>query len=237
MALGIPMALIISSAISAGASAYGASQQGGGDAEYDYKQMPDYPEAEGARGMWWDTLQKWGKDPNYGAISPDWEDIWEKAKTKVNQFYWGSATSPGLAGKIRASAARKGMSDSPATEMQLTRMGAEQGTQLGNFLTDQNTQRASLTERARNTWLGSLTGLSQLKPQFMGPSGYSQASPNYVGDIAGLAGQGLSTYAQYKDQQNWLDKLYSGNQTPGSTEIPVTQDYLSTGVFGHSGLA
>ena len=51
-----------------------------------FMQAPEFAEAQGARGNWWQTLQDWAGQPGYGAIAPNWEDIWERAKGKVNRY-------------------------------------------------------------------------------------------------------------------------------------------------------
>jgi len=222
----IPAAMIGGSLISAAGSAYSANKMSDNEEPEPYfQQLPDYPEAEGARGAWWGKLQEWGADPNYGGISPDWEDIWNKAKMKISQYYWGSPTSSGLAGKIRASAARRGVSESPAMENQLTRMGVEEANQLGGMTTEQNTQRAQLGENARMNWLNSITNLASQKPQYMTNWGVSSGgSAPIAGSIMGALGTGLSTYAQNKSSQDFYTQLFDkmrkdnrvGEYTPSS---------------------
>jgi len=117
---------------------------GGGDEEEDYQwsmppdpkffQAPEYEETKAARGAWGEKLQQWGDQPGYGAIAPDWADIWGRAKKRVSQYYWGGPEGgQGISGKVKASAARRGVADSPAGETMLMRMGATEAGQLGDI--------------------------------------------------------------------------------------------------------
>ena len=131
---------------------------------YQWNQNPDYAESEGARGMWWERLQDWGGQPGYGAISPDWGDIWEQSKQRVRDYYSGTATQPGVIDKIRASAARRNVSDSPAVDTEITKALVEQGGQMGDLASQQSLAEASFGEQGRMDWLSSLMQLAQMNP-------------------------------------------------------------------------
>lgn len=146
---------------------------GGGDKETtqtqtnDIRQLPDYAEAEGARAKWWDTLQKWAGQPGYGAISPDWNNIWENARQKVQRHFFGGPEGPGLNATVRANAARRGVADSATGDTLLQRSGFQQGNMLMDLAVKQAMDEVNLGEKGRETWLGSVQNLAGLKPSFM----------------------------------------------------------------------
>lgn len=157
----------------------------------------EYKESEAARGNWWDTLKNWGSTGNYGVNTSIYDDIYSNAANKINQYYWGSGSGGGLVDKIRASAARRGVSESPATDVLTQRMGVEQAGQLGDLATTVGTNKANAIENARSNWLNSLMNLSNLKSGGYTSSGTAtQTTPvdnssdwaNLVGSIIGVAG-------------------------------------------------
>lgn len=150
----------------------GGGDEGGGSAvssietRNDIQQLPDYPEATGARENWWSTLQKWQTEPGYGSIQPDWNSIWENARGKVSRYFGGGPEGPGLDSKVKAGLARRGMSENPASDALLQRSGFQQGNLLQDLAVKQATEQAQLGEKGRTTWLSSLMQLAGLKPQF-----------------------------------------------------------------------
>ena len=185
---------------------------------------PRYPEATGAREGMYSKLQEWGGQPGYGAIQPDWGDIWKTAQSKVNQYYWGGpGGQPGLASKVKASAARRGVSESPALETGLGQMGMQEAGQLGEMATAQGIEKARLSEAGRKSWMGGMERMMNLRtpgswwspgmpaqPNIM-PSGAGQA----VAGLGGAAGSALMSYGQQQDQQSWLESMF--NKTPGGS--------------------
>lgn len=131
----------------------------------EFVQAPDYAESEGARTKWWDLLQQFGQEPGYGAIQPDWGQIWEDAQNKVKQYYWGSPTDPGVVNKVKSSAAARGVSESPALTKMMARMGASEGNALSSMATEQAKEQANLSEQGRQFYLQNLMGLSNMNPQ------------------------------------------------------------------------
>ena len=129
-----------------------------------WEQQPDYKESEGARVKWWDLLQQFGGEEGYGAISPDWGDIWENAQKKVQQYFWGSPTDPGLKGKMDASLARRNRSEDPAAQTMMSRMGATEGGLLSSMATEQATKKAEFSELGRQNYMQNLMQLSGMNP-------------------------------------------------------------------------
>lgn len=168
---------------------------GGGDSQTttqnDYRPAPEYAEAEGARGKWWETLQSWAGQPGYGAIAPNWGDIWSNARGKLSRQYWGGPEGPGAVAKVKASAARRGVSDSPALQATIGRMGMQEGNQLMDMAIQQAIAEANLGESGRKTWLGSVQNLASQKPQMLnyGSTSTKQMIPNPVGDVVGGLGE------------------------------------------------
>lgn len=191
---------MVASAVITTGGAYAMNQSGGDDDDGGEFQYPaEFPEAEGARGEWWNRLQEWGEQPGYGAISPEWGDIWERAKGKIDRYYWGGPGETGQAGKIRASAARRNVAQGPQVEAELTKMGQQQGLQLGDLATGMATQEAEFGERGRMNWLQSLQSLSGLQrvSQYIPPE-----QDNTSGMMGELGGAAMSIYGQ-KQNQAW----------------------------------
>lgn len=181
-----------------------------------FHRAPEYEEATGARGTWWDKLKEWGKQPGYGAISPDWADIWGTAAKRIKQYYWGGpGGQPGLAGKVRASAARRGVSESPALETELTGMGYEEAGKMGDLATTMGIKEAEFGETGRQNWLTSLMSLAGMKVPGTwsggGSSQYIQGQPSGAAGGLGqlLGGLGGSMFGGGSDT-DWLNQLLKG---------------------------
>ena len=144
----------------------------------DYMQKPEFKETDEARQTWWQQLQSFAGQPGYGAISPDWADIWQNAQKKVQQYFWGSPTDPGLAGKVKASAARRGVSESPAMENSLLKMGATESGVMSDLATQEATNKATFAEQGRQNYLQQLMQLSNTRSQgqFWNPWQTNQSS-------------------------------------------------------------
>lgn len=196
----------------------------------EFFRAPEYAETAGARASWWDKMQEWGKDPDYGAIAPNWEDIWSQASKKVSDYWQGTPTTPGVMDRVKASAARRGVSESPAMGTLTTRAGAEEAGQLKDLAITQATKRAEFGEAGRKNWLQSLMGLSQLQVPGTWKSGTGQIAPMQqqpvgmdfadvmggVGDLAGTYYSGKLAETKQEEQRNWLMDLYGGGQTQSS---------------------
>ncbi len=236
--------LIVAATIATGGGLYAASQMGGGGDERqtfmprtEFLKMPapefypgpkpeqyaEFPEAEAARETWWGKLQEFGKEPGYGAISPDWGDIWEESQRKVKQYYWGGpGGEPGVAGKVRASAARRGVSESPALEAEMGRMGRAEAGDIRSMATEQAFQKAKFAEAGRQNWLQQMQAMTSLRPMYYQPSGmwqspYAATEQSYfaggggggsqTGQLVGDLGPAGMDYAMQRQQQNWLQDM------------------------------
>lgn len=202
------------------------------------EQYPEFPEAKQAREAWMGSLQEWGEQPGYGAIGPDWGDIWERSKKRVSEYYWGGpGGQPGLAGKVRGSAARRGVSQSPALETELSRMGMQEAGQLRDISIEQAIQEAVFGEQGRQSWLQNLQAMTGVRPRYYQPGGMWQApyanieqsmgypaaggeGPGYGELVSDLGGAGMK-YAMQKQQQDWLKELLKNQGTgiPGDMAV------------------
>lgn len=216
------------------------SNKGKNDEEQQpFFQLPDYSEATGARGEWWKKLQEWGAQPGYGAIAPNWTDIWESAKNKIGRSYWGGpAEGGGLAGKVRASAARRGVSEQPSTDRNIANLGMQENIQLGDLATNMATQEAAFGEQGRQNWMTQLMNLSQQKPSFMGNPAYSMQYANQINQqnaMNEIPGEIMSAVMQLygqKSNQDFYSKLLQ-NQYPTTTASSL---YDNSGYYDPSAL-
>ncbi len=232
---------------SAGGSMYSASKGKKFNPEdlLVYKELPGYTEADQARKKWWSQLQEWGKEPGFGAISPEWDDIWNRAKNKLTQYYWGGTMDSGLAGKVRASAARRNMSQSPALENQLMAMGMQEGQDLRDLAGQQAEKEAQFAETGRQNWLTSLMNLTQLKPSYVTGTGTSTPEYNFGGMISDLGGGVVDIFGQYAQQeyltkqreqsQNWLQDLLKNSGGSGGNSL--VSDLGSAKPLGFGGIS
>jgi len=150
--------------VGAGLSAYSASTK---KTKTNSTQLPEYPESEASRQMWWQKLAAWGEDPNYGAVTPDWDNIWNMTQRKINDYYSGTALKTGVKDKLKSSMARRNIQDSPAYDYLSLGLDVEQGNQLKDAAVQEGVQKTNLAESGRQNWLGSLERLSSMKPQFI----------------------------------------------------------------------
>jgi len=195
-----------------GGGAYLASRGGSDDGGDDYQwsmppdpkffAQPEYEEAVGARKKWWEELQE-------GYLPEDWGKIWELAKQKTSQYYWGGPEGgAGLAGKVKASAARRNVSESPALESGLGRMGMAEAGQLKDIDVSEITGRMG----ERQNWLGQISKLASMKQPgtWQGATGFAPgAAETPWGDLAGAVGGYAAQYAGQKGQQDWYENLLS----------------------------
>jgi hypothetical protein len=207
------------------------------------QQLEEFPEAKGARELWWSKLQEWGKQPGYGAISPEWDEIWNLAKNKLTQYYWGGTMDTGLAGKVKASAARRNVSQSPALENMLTAMGMQEAQDVSGLASTEAINKARFGETGRLNWLQSLMGITGQKPSYYTPASTSDYSGgNFLMDILG---GGMDIFQQYQQQeyltkqqtqqQDWLTNLF--NQYSGGTGGTSLQSNYGAAKNDYSDLA
>jgi hypothetical protein len=196
--------------------------------ENNWLQNPEYKEAEGARASWWDTLQKWGSDPNYGAISPDWDNIWQTVQRQVKEYYSGGPLSTGMRDKLKASVARRNMGDQPAADYLQMASYAEEANKMKDIATAEGAKKAELSEQGRRDWLNSLMALSQQKPA---GEWQTTVKSNKTSDILGAVGEGIggvgSSMVNYGVTSDWLDTIKKKNEEQEDTPNVVFGPYES----------
>jgi hypothetical protein len=214
-----------------------------------FNKSPEYPEAVGAREDWWQTLQDWQKSGTYGAVMPNYEDVYKNAENRINQYYWGGPSGGGLIDKLRASAARRNVSESPAMDVMAQRMGAEQAGQLGDISTGLDITKASAVESARTNWLNSIMSLSQMKPAGVWQNAIpTQQAESLWPAVVGGGTDILTRYLMNKDLEkqntpasstntnypytNWFNNTYGG----GRSQSSLTQDFSNVGWQNEAGL-
>lgn len=174
-----------------------------------FLRAPEFPEAVGARKSWWEELQE-------GYLPEDWGDIWERAKQKYSQYYWGGpGGEPGVAAKVKAGAARRGVAESPAGETMLGRMGMEEAGGLKDI------DIAEITGRMgeRQNWFQQLQALaSQRVPgawDKYGGMAVAQPTPTESpwSELIGVGAQYLGQQAGQRQQQKWWEDLMKKQRT------------------------
>ena len=220
---GVALAAAIGGTALVGSSAIGAF--GGGDddsisKDISYKQFPGYEESDEAREAMSGKLQDWGGQEGYGAIAPNWDEIWESAKGKVGRYYWGDVGGTGLAGKVKAGAARRGVSESPAIDTLLTQMGQQEGQQLGDMATEQATQKLAFGEQGRQNWYSQMQNMANMKPAYASSgsittgSGGDTSTSELMGNLgSSMVGLGMQT-GQNQWMQNYMQEML-GNSSLG----------------------
>ena len=169
-------------------------------ADSQFNMTPEYAESKEARGSFWDKMKGFGKEEGYGAIAPNWGDIWNRASGKIKQHYWGGAGGqPGVIDKVRSSAASRGVSDSPALQANISNMGMQEGQDIGNLATEQAVQEAQFGEQGRQNYMGWMQQLMGQKPS--GQWQQAQITPEqesplmkYMGQLAGEASKAAMSY-------------------------------------------
>jgi hypothetical protein len=159
-------------------------------------------------------------DNLYGATDIDWADLWDKTQQKINQSYYGSPTSTGAIDKVKASAARRGVSDSPALQTQIGRLGVQANQDLSSALTSFNTQKAAYTESARNSWLSALQNLTNQSARGATSTGNTVETVDDGGNdiLSGLlsgASTSISDWFKNKQLTDMLGQLKTQSSTTG----------------------
>jgi hypothetical protein len=169
------------------------------------------PEAQAAQKTWWEKLQSWGSDANYGAISPDWNDIWDLASKKISQYYWGDVGTTGAAGKVKASAARRGVSQSPALENSLSLLSMDEASNISDMAKQEAINKVTFAEQGRESWLNSLMNLAGYT------SGSTSTTTTEDDTLSSLLG--ALTSAGLSSGSDWLSSLLKGQGSSQSALV------------------
>lgn len=182
------------------------------DVSNEFLQNPEYANSQAARDTWWQKLQDWGNDPNYGAIAPDWADIWQQTQQQVKQYFEGSAMTPGVNDAIKASFAQRGMGGQAGESFALASSGATEAQQLANLQVQQNIAKNQFAETGRQNWLNSLQNFQAQKPvgewqTQVNPSS-GQIWGNALSQIGGSIGSLGMKQLENQQQMNWMQSMY-----------------------------
>lgn len=219
----VAAAIVGGSAITAGAGIYESSQNKGmPNVSNTYTPGPNYQAGQDSTQEWLKQLQSDQSDPNWGAISPDWNDIWQQTQQQVNNYYNGTATSPGVNDQIKASFAQRGMSGDPAASYLMSASGANQASDLTNLAAQQNISKQTFANAGKTQWLNSIQNFQNQTAN--GPSGgnwggqvISPTSSQQIAQMIGTAGSGLASAGiQNQGNQAQLAYLQSLNGNPSS---------------------
>lgn len=175
-----------------------------------------------------DLLNQLTSDQNnpsgdFGAISPDWNDIWDQTQKQVQQYFNGTATSPGVNDQIKSSFAQRGMGGQPAQGFLEAQTGADESQQLGSLSAQQNIAKQQFAQQGKQNWM---TDALQLQNQTANGAGAgqwnTQVTPNplqsIVGAVAPVASAAVSAYtggAANASNNAYLSSLL--NPTPNPT--------------------
>ncbi len=157
------------------------------ESKRDYVQLPDYAETSKAREQMSEKLDLWGGQEGYGGIAPNWDEIWGDSEKKLKQYYWGSATDPGVIGKMGADAAKKGQTDQPAYLRSLAKMGATESGDISSMAIKQAMEKATFAEKGRQNWMEEMNFMMGLKPNYqVGSTSGKQTSQTSGGEGWGM---------------------------------------------------
>lgn len=185
-----------------------------------YSQLPGYEDVNKLRETATGKLQQWANMPGYGAIAPNWNDIWDLAKKRVQQYYWGTPTDPGMIAKLNADAARKGQSGQPAYVRNLSRLGQTESDQLSSMAVEQAMNEAQFAESGRQNWIKEALAFQAVKPDYKATSTTSTSKDLGGGEGQYLLGNLFGTVTNTLGQKagNWLsDLIPKGLGAIGST--------------------
>lgn len=218
----VAVAIVGSAAIGAGASMYNSrkARKAGAPGEMAHQELPEHPESKQARQDISAKLKEFETQPGYGAISPDWGDIWNRAKGKISRYYWGEPGSTGLAGKVKASAARRGVSDSPAMETMLTQMGQQESLDLNDANIEQTLQEALMGETGRRNWMEDMFRLSGITPAYQTSTGVAKGFGPSTGEMMGELGSAIGKAGQQYGQNRWMERMMNYDKYGGYGGAP-----------------
>lgn len=212
-----------------GSAAIGASSNGGRpQIQNVYTKGPSFDAGQKAQTDWLNQLTSDQNDPtgNFGAISPDWNDIWQQTQQQVHNYYNGTATSPGVNDQIDASFAQRGMSGDPAAAFLRSESGANESQQLGNLSAQQNIAKNEFANQGKQNWYSNINNFQNATAGEQGSWSGAVVSPTSTQQIANAAGTafgGLATSAiQANSQNNQLAYLQNYLNPNPSGYAPIT---------------
>lgn len=237
----ISAALIIGgtgAAATLGGAAISASANGGAPGiEDNYVAGPNAGIEQSNANTWAQQLQQMASEPDYGAIQPDWNDIWNQTQQQVQNYFSGTATTPGVNDQISASFAQRGMSGDPAASYLQAASGANEAQDLGNLSAQQNIAQNQFGLEGQQQWLNSNAAFqSAINPtagSWTGAQPYATTGQQ-IGNAIGAAGSGAVQYgigaANNNSQMSYLNSILNPTTTSGYTtsSLPYANSPLTT---------
>lgn len=238
-------------AIGAGVSGIIGSSDNGGQPNVSnvYTPGPNYQAGQTSTQDWLNQLTSDQNDPtgNFGAISPDWNDIWQQTQQQVSNYYNGTATSPGVNDQIKASFAQRGMSGDPAASYLTAASGANQASDLTNLAAQQNIAKQTFANEGKTQWLNSIASLQNQTAN--APSGgnwggqvvsptQGQQLANIFGTTASGIGSAAATANGQNNQLSYLNSIINPTSAlsfaPANPNMSTTNgsSILTNGGFG-----
>lgn len=182
-------AILGGSAITAGAGLIGDSMNGGQPQIQDvYTPGPNAGIEQSNANLWANQLSTMAGEPDYGAIQPDWSDIWNQTQQQVQNYFSGTATQPGVNDQINASFAQRGMSGDPAASYLQSASGANEAQDLGNLRAQQNIAQNQFGLEGQQQWLNSMNQFQQAITPTTGNWSGAVVSPTEGQQIASTVG-------------------------------------------------
>lgn len=204
----MPVPLLIAGGVAAAGGAAMSAAGGNPKVKNDFLQNPEYKNSQDARDLWWQKLQDWGKDPNYGAISPDWNNIWDQTQKQVRDYYNGTALTPGVQNRVTSALARRGMSENPASDFLHAQVGAAESRNLGDLSAQQDIVENAFSEQGRNTWLNSLANFQAQKPTGQWQTQVSDTGLTKAGNALSQVGGAVGSYGVSAMNSNTLANAF-----------------------------
>jgi len=183
------------------------------DVSNDFLQNPQFPNSQAARDTWWQTLQNQQNDPTgaYGAIAPDWNDIWQQTQQQVKNYYEGSATTPGVNDAIKGSFAQRGMGGQAGETFALSASGANEAQQLGGLSAQQNIAKNQFALQGQQNWMNSLANFQAQKPTGEWQTQVNPSSGQIWGNALSQLGGAVGSYGtqalSQKQSSNWMSSM------------------------------
>lgn len=184
----------------------------------EYAQGPNYQNNQEISNQWKNWLTDAESDPNYGAIAPDWNDVWQQTQEKVKEYYNGTAMTPGINDAIKGSFAQRGMGGQAGETFALAASNANQAKDLSNASIQQNISKQTFANQGKNDWLGSMSnfinGTNQGAGNWSGAIPYQtkdQSTANMLGAVGSGLASNITTGAMQQQQNNWMQNMLQQN--------------------------
>lgn len=217
----VAAAIIGGSVIGAGSGLIGDAMNGGKPQIQDqYTQGPDFQVNQNATNNLYSTLTQMQSEPDYGAIQPDWNDIWNQTQEQVQNYFGGTATTPGVNDQINASFAQRGMSGDPAASYLQAASGANEAQDLGNLSAQQNIAKNQFGLTAQQNWLQDISQFQNNTANQAGNWSGAIVSPTEGQQVAstfGTVGSAAATAGINANNMNTQDAYLQSILNPQAT--------------------